>query len=247
MSALKLDRVTKASVDKKGRPRRVADDSGAPYVVRTAGAGDTRALAYVERDIPAERLDEYLKDRKRGVRSFVLWQDQYRSRRLGTVRTAPHTVAAKATYTVHGPAGEQLGTVTVEKATVFPPHRARWIVEQAGQAPAVARKGRVIWWWLGLLLLPILAVLAVIAVLGDSGGDVPAPGTPKRTIWRSGTEAVLDYRSSGTYHDPAPWLAPQLTAALIALHQSHESGTASGQSWDAQKTPPASGPAQGVR
>lgn len=231
MSVLMLDRVTKSTHPKKNGSRQVADGDGLPYAVTARGSGDTRVLAYVERDCAPEQVDAYVNARKQGMRSFAVWTDRYRSHRLASVRTEPGHTARRAVYLVHGAAGELIGTVTVEKASVFPPRRTLWTIRPGNEPPAVAKKGRVIWWWVWFLFLPLMVVTVVLSVFASSGDGLTS-GTPKRTIWRRNGKMVLDYRSAGTYHVPGQSLDTRLAIALVALHRSHQEGLLADDAWD---------------
>lgn len=226
-----MERVAKAAHAKKNGPHEAVGDDGVTHAVTARGSDGTQVIAYVERDCAADQVDAYANARKHGARSFAIWEDRHRTRRLASVYTAQGHTARRAAYLVHGAVGELIGTVTLEKASAIPPHRTRWTIRPGNEPPAVARKGKVIWWWVWYLFLPLMVLTAVLSFFSSSGSGLAA-GTPKRTIWRRNGKTVLDYRSAGTYRDPVPFLDARFAIALVALHRSHQEGLVVGDAWD---------------
>ncbi|MEV5677924.1 hypothetical protein [Streptomyces sp. NPDC052179] len=191
------------------------------------GRGEPRAVAHVERELPPGGIPEYLAARKNGARSFVLWADPDRRQRLATLVTA--SVAHGVwTYQVLGAQDEPIGTLVREKALSGKGLRTRWTVTQTGCPAAVGYKGRIFWWYVWWLLLPVQAVVATLALLSGNG-DV-ARG-PRRIVWRTGEETPLEFRSDkDELHLHAPWCDWRLGAALVALVPTFEGWL--GHPWD---------------
>ncbi|WP_251020269.1 hypothetical protein [Streptomyces sp. ISL-98] len=188
-------------------------------------------VAHAERELPPGGVPAYLAARKDGIRSFVLWADPYRQRRIATVVTKSASDCV-ATYQVLGEQGEVVGALTREKALSGNGLRTRWTVAQTGAPEAVGFKGRIFWWYVWWLLFPVQAAIAVGSILSGSG-DV-ARG-PRRIIWRTrGKDAVLEFRSNDDeVQVHAEWVDWRLAAALLLLMRSFESWL--GSPWDDKK------------
>jgi hypothetical protein len=195
---------------------RRATDAMYQVVFSDGGNGpQDNPIAYVEPEHSTTAVA-----RNRGGRSYAIWQDPHRQTRLAAVRTRGDSTKQLSAYEVYGAANEPIGLITYRRATAFPPRRTHWIINQAGQeSPIIAKKGRVIWWFVWYLCFPLMIATVIISLFGS--GDGIAAGTPKRLIWRRHRERALDYRPfRDSYRSPAPWLDPRLATALIALHQS---------------------------
>jgi hypothetical protein len=189
--------------------------------------GESRVVAHVERELPEGGIPAYLAARKTGARSFVLWADPARRARLATLVTAS-AADGVATYRVLGAQGELIGTLVREKALSGKGLRTRWTVAQAGCPEAVGFKGRIFWWYVWWLLLPIQVAIGVGSVLSGSGD---AARGPRRIIWRAGREAPLEFLSDGDeIHVHASWVDWRLAAALGALIRTFDSWM--GTPWD---------------
>lgn len=192
-----------------------------------APGGESRVVAHVERDLPEGGIPAYLAARKSGVRSFVLWADAGRRARLATLVTVS-AADGVATYRVLGGQGEPIGTLVREKALAGKGLRTRWTVAQTGCPEAVGFKGRIFWWYVWWLLLPLQVAIGVGSLL-SGGGDV-ARG-PRRIIWRSGREVPLEFFSDDDeVHVHAAWVDWRLAAVLSALIRSFDSWM--GTPWD---------------
>ncbi|WP_406015742.1 hypothetical protein OG520_34705 [Streptomyces sp. NBC_00984] len=192
-----------------------------------APGGESRVVAHVERELPEGGIPAYLAARGTGARSFVLWADPERRTRLATLVTAS-AVDGVATYRVLGVQGELIGTLVREKALHGKGLRTRWTVAQVGCPEAVGFKGRIFWWYVWWLLLPIQVAIGVGSLL--SGGGDAARG-PRRIIWRAGREVPLEFFSDDDeIHVHAPWVDWRLAAALSALIRTFDSWM--GTPWD---------------
>lgn len=220
---LRLGEVTTASSGPRPANEQVQAGAGVRHEIRVDDGGGTHVLAYPERNCAPGDVAAYRKDRKQGVRHFILWQDRYRQRQLALVATQSGATKSRADYIVRRPTGEVIATVSVDKASLSAPHRTRWTIRQNGHPAAVGRKGQVGWWLVWWLLFPLQVLLAVASLLSDSsGGDLVH--TPRRTIWRVDGNPVLDYGYKGNnYHLLTRWLDPTIAAAVVALHRSHPS------------------------
>ncbi len=195
-----------------------------------AGAGTSalRVVAHAERELPPGGVPAYLAARKNGTRSFVLWADRYRQRRIATVITMTASDGV-TTCRVLGEQGETLGTLTREKALSGSGLRTRWTVTQTGAPEAVGFKGRIFWWYVWWLFFPLQAVIAVGGLFGGGGGE-GARG-PRRIIWRAGKDTPLEFRSSDDeVRVHAEWVDWRLAAALLLLVRGFEQS-----SWDEGK------------
>ncbi|MBT2489713.1 hypothetical protein J7E96_14555 [Streptomyces sp. ISL-96] len=179
--------------------------------------GASRVAAHVERELPPGGVPAYLAARKNGTRSFALWADPHRRRRIATVVTTAASDGV-ATYQVLGEQGEAIGTLTRERALSGSGLRTRWTVVQTGAPEAVGFKGRIFWWYVWWLLFPVQAAIVVGSLVGG-GGD--AARGPRRIIWRTGTETPLEFRSSNDdVHIHVEWVDWRLAAALLLLVRS---------------------------
>jgi hypothetical protein len=194
------------------------------------GPGTSRPVAYVERELPAGGVSAYLAARKSGARSFVLWADEHRQARVATLVTL--TAGRRAQFQVLSPQGEPLGRVTRDKA-FSRGMRTRWTVSRPGTPDAVGYKGRLFWWCMWWLCLPLLPFVIIATLFGGgTGGDFPR--SPRRIKWRAGGQVPLEFKSSGnTMHLNAPDLDWRLGAALAALIPSFDGWI--GNPWDNRK------------
>ncbi|MFJ7256584.1 hypothetical protein ACIQWV_29345 [Streptomyces sp. NPDC098085] len=189
--------------------------------------GDSRVVAHVERELPPGGIPAYLEARKTGARPFVLWADPDHRARLATLSTAS-AADGVATYQVWGAQGELIGTLVREKALAGKGLRTRWTVAQAGCPEAVGLRGRIFWWYVWWLLLPVQVAIGVGSLL-SSGGD--AARGPRRIVWRAGQEVPLEFRSDDDeIHVHAAWVDWRLAAALSALIRTFDSRM--GTPWD---------------
>lgn len=202
---------------------------GFVHVVVDPSQGLSHVVAYLERELPADGIPGYLKARKEGARSFVLWAEPERRTRLATVVTTAAR-GGVAEYQVWGGQGELLGTVVREKALSGKGLRTRWTVTGAGCPEAVGYKGRIFWWWMWWPLFPLWVLIAV-GSLFNGGGDVPRG--PRRIIWRAGGGTPLEYHSDDTVVVHSPAVDRRLAAALSALVRSFDSWL--GTPWDDKK------------
>ncbi|MFC8228503.1 hypothetical protein [Streptomyces sp. NPDC057287] len=187
--------------------------------------------AYVERELPPGGISAYRAARGGGARSFVLWADEHRRERLATLVTVS-AAGGVATYQVLGAHGELIGTVVREKAFWGRGLRTRWTVTPAGGREAVGLKGRILWWGVWWLLVPLQTLIVVLSLLG---GDGDAARGPRRIVWRAGREAPLEFRSK----DDALLVHAQgydrrLAAALLAVVRTFDSPLL-GTEWDDTK------------
>ncbi|MFF2410428.1 hypothetical protein [Streptomyces sp. NPDC058092] len=229
-SVLTLEPVPRPKKDKKAE-RDTAPGAVAPigHVVRLADepGGESRVVAHVERELPSGGIPAYLEARKTGVRSFVLWADPERRARLATLSTAS-AADGVATYQVWGAQGELIGTFVREKALSGKGLRTRWTVAQTGCPEAVGLKGRVFWWYVWWLLLPVQVAICVGSLLSGNGD---AARGPRRIIWRAGPEVPLEFRSDDDeIHVHAAWVDWRLAATLSALIRTFDSWM--GTPWD---------------
>ncbi|MEV8310018.1 hypothetical protein AB0P36_22380 [Streptomyces flavidovirens] len=104
--------------------------------------GTPRVAAHVERELPPGGVPAYLAARKTGARSFALWADPYRQRRIATVVTTAAS-GGVASYQVLGEQGEIIGTLTRERALSGSGLRTRWTVGGGGDGARGPR--RIIW------------------------------------------------------------------------------------------------------
>ncbi len=239
---------TQASAD-DGRPpqllwldRGPADDGGwqvrGTDAVKIAERTYTRTLAHAEVQLAAGSTPgDYRKARKAGARSFVLWADAGHRDVLARVVTASARRCRTAGYEVVGARGETLASVTRRPGHWFLLRRARWSIQQSGQAAAVARKGHPISWMVWFMTLPCQPVIVLLSLFGGDGMEPVRP--PLRTTWRIDGTIVLDHSvgtatGSGTHvdglHVLADWWDPRVAAALVALIRSHNGWM--GGRWD---------------
>ncbi|WP_420031486.1 hypothetical protein ACN2WE_00825 [Streptomyces sp. cg28] len=217
-----------------GGPRRV-DREGrekvACMVSFSDGSGPAPSVVYVERELPPGGIPGYLAGRGTGARSFALWADDQRRERVATVVTLA-AGGGVARFQVLGARGEVIGTLTRDKALRGRGLRTRWTVQQPDGSEAVGFKGRIVWWWMWWLALPLMTVILVISVFdsvpGNEGGFARAP---RRIRWRANGQTPLEFRSKGDkLHVHAPGVDWRLGAALIALLRSFNAGA-----WDSVK------------
>ncbi|MGK5532554.1 hypothetical protein [Streptomyces sp. URMC 129] len=189
---------------------------------RRVGRGEWRVVGRPERDLAGGTLDDYLRARGRGVRRFVLWADADRRQVLARVVTTSAARRRQARYEVLGANGERLAVVTRRPAGWG--RRVRWSVWQTGRpAPAVGRKGRLVWWVVWWLLLPFSSALVFLTFLQFEGVM-----SPRRTRLRVDGEVVLDYLTSpgseqrfDSLEVRADWWDPRVAAAVLMLFRSH--------------------------
>ncbi|MFC9748994.1 hypothetical protein [Streptomyces niveus] len=194
------------------------------------GAGTSRTVAYVERQLPPGGVSTYLAARKKGARSFVLWADESRQARVASLVTV--SGGRRALFEVLGPQGESLGRITRDKA-FSRGVRTRWTVSRPGAPDAVGYKGRLIWWCVWWLCSPTLP-FALISPLFNGGLAADIPRGPRRIKWRAGGRIPLEFKSSGdTVHMNDPDLDWRLGAALAALIPSFDGWI--GTPWDSRK------------
>ncbi|WP_218040517.1 hypothetical protein [Actinomadura sp. WMMB 499] len=225
MSDVLTMRVSRARVH-PGPPEPVKD-----LVEFSDGSGTARTIAYVERELPPGGVSAYLAARGSGARSFVLWADEHRRERVATLVTRSAT-GGVATFQVLGAHGEPIGTLVREKALRGRGLRTRWTVAQPGGPEAVGFKGRIMWWFLWWLLLPLQVLILVFTIFdsvpGNEGGVARGP---RRIRWRAGGRISLEFRSRGDkLHLHAPGLDWRLGAALVVLLRTFGAGP-----WDARK------------
>lgn len=209
---------------------------GAPGPVKdwvdfSDGSGPARVVAYVERELPPGGIPAYLAARSSGARSFVLWADEHRRERVATLVTLSAT-GGVATFQALGAHGELIGTLVREKALRGRGLRTRWTVTQPGGPEAVGFKGRIFWWCMWWLSLPMMVLILVFSVFdsvpGNEGGVARGP---RRIKWRAGGQIPLEFRSRGNkLHVHAPGLDWRLGATLVVLLRTFGDG-----SWDARK------------
>ncbi|MFD5897447.1 hypothetical protein [Streptomyces sp. NPDC060366] len=194
------------------------------------GAGTSRTVAYMERQLPPGGISDYLAARKNGARSFVLWADE--SRQAPVARLVTLAEGRRAQFEVLGPQGESIGRITRDKA-FSRGIRTRWTVSRPGALDAVGYKGRLFWWcvwWLCTPMLPFVFITPLFS--GGIGGDFPRG--PRRIKWRAGGRIPLEFKSSGdTVRMNAPDLDWRLGAALAALIPSFDGWI--GDPWDGRK------------
>lgn len=193
------------------------------------GPGPARAVVYPERELPPGGVPAYLAARKSGARSFVLWADEDRRERVATVVTES-AAGGVATFQVLGAQGEHLGTIVREKAFRGRGLRTRWTVTRAGGPEAVGYKGRIVWWFVWWLCLPLMVVVVIFSVLdgipGNEGGAARAPGASDGVRaagcpWSSGPEAASCIctrrrRTGGSGRRWSPWWAASAPACGTA-------------------------------
>ncbi|MFJ5264854.1 hypothetical protein ACIQAC_30775 [Streptomyces sp. NPDC088387] len=201
------------------------------WVAFSEGSGPVRAVAYVERELPPGGIPAYLAARGSGARSFVLWADDNRRERVATLVTLS-AAGGVATFQVLGAHGEPIGTLVREKALRGRGLRTRWTVTQPGGLDAVGFKGRIVWWCLWWLSLPLQVLILVFTVLDSSPGNEGGVARgPRRIRWRAGGEVPMEFRSRGSkLHVHAPGLDWRLAAALVVLLRTFAAGP-----WDARK------------
>ncbi|MFH8753082.1 hypothetical protein ACH4GK_37040 [Streptomyces rimosus] len=199
----------------------------APYDRKAA-----RTVAYVERQLPPGGHDAYRTARKDGVRAFALWESPYRERLLARVSTRAAAKGQPASYEVQDAGGASLAVITRTPARSDGAGRTRWTVQQTGREPAVGLKGRLFWWWVWWLILPVQVLIAVGSLVSGSGDGARMP---RRIRWYAGGRRtpVLDWASGVEDFEldvPDEGWDPRVTAALVALLTSHAGllGTA----WD---------------
>ncbi|MEV3897539.1 hypothetical protein [Streptomyces anulatus] len=216
----------------RGKVRKLASTTVHDTVDFHDGSGPPQVVAFPERELPPGGIPAYLAARKSGARSFVLWADEHRRERVATVVTQS-AAGGVATFQVLGAHGEHLGTIVREKTFRGRGLRTRWTVTPAGGPEAVGYKGRIVWWFVWWLCLPLMAAILIFTVLdstsGNEGGFARAP---RRIRWRAGGSMPLEFRSRGSkLHLHAPETDWRLGAALIALVRSF-----SADMWDGLKT-----------
>ncbi|MFE7141299.1 hypothetical protein ACFVAG_26445 [Streptomyces sp. NPDC057644] len=196
------------------------------------GSGPPRVVAHPERELPPGGVPAYLAARRTGARSFVLWADEHRRERVATVVTQSAS-GGVSTFQVLGAQGELIGTIVREKVLRGGGLRTRWTVTPAGGPDMVGYKGRIVWWFVWWLFLPLMAVVLVFSVLdGTPGNEGGLARGPRRIRWRAGGRMPLEFRSGGDkLHLHAPELDWRLGAALVALVRSF-----SAVKWDGRKT-----------
>lgn len=200
------------------------------YPIHIAGPGvQPHVLAHVERELPPGGIPAYRGDRKRGARSFLLWDDEQRAQMLARLVTQS-IEGHRVTYQALDAYGQIIGTITRRKAFRGGGLRVRWTVSQAGGPNAVGYKGRLFWWavcWLLSFLLPFALIGAVL-----DNGDLPR--APRRVRWRADGRKTMEHKPSSNavlLHDPG--CDPRLGAALAALLASYRGWYRT--SWDGQK------------
>ncbi|MFD8568499.1 hypothetical protein [Streptomyces sp. NPDC059639] len=202
-----------------------------PMVSFANGSGGAPSAVYVERALPPGGVPAYRAARGSGARSILMWADDGRRERVGTVVTQSAT-GGVARFQVLGAHGELVGTVVREKALRGRGLRTRWTVAQPGRPDSVGFKGRIVWWWLWWLALPMMVLVLVMTVFdsvpGNEGGFARAP---RRIRWRAHGQVPLEFRSRGDkLHVHAPDVDWRLGAALAALLHSFHAGA-----WDSAK------------
>jgi hypothetical protein len=218
-----------------GGPKRVDDGQGqsrvAGMVSFSDGSGPAPSAVYVERELPPGGTSAYLAARKNGARSFALWADDRRRERVATVVTLSAR-GGVARFQVLGAHGEVIGTLTREKALRGRGLRTRWTVHQSGGSEAVGYKGRIVWWWMWWLMLPLMTAFLVMTVIDSvPGNESGLARAPRRIRWRANGQVPLEFRSKGDkLHVHAPGVDWRLGAALIALLRSFHAGA-----WDSVK------------
>ncbi|CAM5435567.1 hypothetical protein ACFY9Y_26495 [Streptomyces fimicarius] len=205
-------------------------DSVQNLVYLLDGSGLPEVIGYVERELPPGGVPAYLAARKKGARTFALWTDAHRRDRVATVVTQSAT-GGVSTFQVLGVHGELIGTIVREKAFRGRGVRTRWTVTPAGAADAVGYKGRILWWFVWWLCLPVMVLLLIVSIFDSTPGEGGAARAPRRIRWRAGGEMPLEFRSGGDkLHLHAPGLDWRLGAALVSLVRSFGS-----HHWDAMK------------
>lgn len=142
------------------------------------GSGPARVVAYPERELPPGGIPSYLAARKSGARAFVLWADEHRRERVATVMTQS-AAGGVATFQVLSAHGEHIGTIVREKAFRGRGLRTRWTVTPPGGPDAVGYKGRIVWWFVWWLCLPLMVLIVLASVVDSSpsvGGAARGPG-----------------------------------------------------------------------
>lgn len=215
-------------------PDRSPEGAPAPvtHVIDVAGGpGPGQVFAYVERELPTGGVPAYRAARSSGARSFVLWADPDRREQLARVVTVSAD-GGVAAFQVLGAHGEMLGTVVREKALRGKGWRTRWTVVPPGGPEAVGFKGRIGWWCMWWLLLPLQVFILVFTVLdGTPNNEGGVARGPRRIRWRAGGQLPLEFRSRGDrLHLHAPGFDRRFGAALIALLRSFNTGA-----WDDRK------------
>ncbi|TDC24202.1 hypothetical protein E1265_10535 [Streptomyces sp. 8K308] len=213
---------------------RVREGSPAPFmdvVYLSDESGTTQVVAYVERELPPGGIPAYRAARRSGARSFVLWADEDRRERLATVVTLSAS-GGVATFQALGAHGELIGTFVRKKALRGRGLRTRWTVTQPGGPKAVGFKGRILWWCVWWLSLPMQVLILVISVFDGVPGNEGGVGRgPRRIRWRAGGQMPLEFRSGGDkLHVHAPGMDWRLGAALVVLLRTFSAGA-----WDARK------------
>ncbi|MDX2389553.1 hypothetical protein NJL88_05665 [Streptomyces sp. DK15] len=196
----------------------------------TDGSGPALVVAYPERELPPGGIPAYLAARKRGARAFVLWADEHRRERVATVVTQS-AAGGVASFQVLGSHGEHIGTIVREKTFRGRGLRTRWTVTPPGGPDAVGYKGRIVWWCVWWLCLPLMVLIVLVSAFDSSPGVGGAARGPRRIRWRAGGRMPLEFRSGGDkLHLHEPDLDWRLGAALVALVRSFSSIR-----WDAMK------------
>ncbi|MDT0320935.1 hypothetical protein [Streptomyces millisiae] len=215
--------------------RQPANPGGAPLPITdlvhlSDGSGPARVVAHVERELPPGGIPAYLAARGSGARSFVLWTDEHHRERVATLVTLSAT-GGVATFQAFGAQGELIGTFVREKALRGRGLRTRWTVTQPGGPEAVGYKGRIFWWCVWWLTLPMMVVFLVISIFDSTPGEGGLARGPRRIRWRAGGKKPLEFRSRGDkLHVHAPAVDWRLAATLVVLLR-----TFGFDSWDARK------------
>ncbi|MQY16617.1 hypothetical protein SRB5_68190 [Streptomyces sp. RB5] len=184
-------------------------------------------FALLERELPPGGIPAYLAARKKNVRSFVLWADQHRDRRVATVVTE-RADGGGATYQVLDEHGRIIATIAVRRA-FHGGLRTRWTVRRPGAEDAVGYKGRLVWWLMYWLLFPLWVFMGIAAILG---GDVPR--APRRVIWRTGGRRAFEHKAGGNdLRLSEPELDHRVAAALLCLVRTDDGWF--GRPWDGDK------------
>ena len=204
-----------------GRRKKGSGHEGAPDLreIRIGDQNGMRPLAYVETDPALGGSADGANSLPKHARSLAIWEDPHRSRRLAVVTTNAAGSRQSTEYEVWGPSGEALGTVRLDKASMFRPRRTRWNLRPAVGPSIEGAKGRLFWWWVWWSLSP-LWLLIIVGSLLSASGDIAR--MPRSVEWRLNGEKVLSFDASAeNYRLFVPWLDLRLVTAMIALHQSH--------------------------
>jgi hypothetical protein len=218
------------AVRKGSWQRREPSDSGVELqitgadAVQVSKARSRLTIAFPERQLAGEhsRNDHPAADRA-GTRDFVLWADPQRHEVFARISTVSAGRGRLARYEVLDSAGRALATITRRPGRLLPPRRTRWTLQQDGHPPATGYKGRLHWWVLWYVTLPLQPVIFVLSLVSMDAFDLVRP--PRRMKWRAGGEPVLDHVAFGDgrlLRILADRWDPRVTAALTTLLRSHE-------------------------